>query len=759
MTSLRRYFQTSFLLLTILPLLLLGGILCWFVFHTQLNGDIRFIEQRARQAADEIEEFFSFQQEEILDIARFRNFLTLDRKLQHELLLEALAHQPLVQEIALIDAQQNLLQHVSTVEAFSASGTESWFRQAEIADSLISKEVCYSPVSVDPDSLQPLMWMVIPFQIPGQRGVAAVFDVKLRLQVLQQLIHDFEASNPGEQIYITDKAHRIISHPNPSYVLAEQTFAPLTDVGLQKGLNGRWVIIKSAQVEIGEQRFHVVVEQAAFIALKPAWRATTLATVMLLLSLASAIYFSRTARKQIVEPVVALTDTAQAISDGDLARQARVAGHREIRQLATTFNSMTGRLFSSLNSLEEEVKERKSVERKLLHTQASLAFHLQNTPVGAIVWNPDGTVVEWNPAAESIFGYDKAEVLGKSCFDLIILNADEIKLKAIFQSLVEHRSGYANTNENITKGGRIIVCEWHNTPLVNEQGEVYGIASLVTDISERIRLKELMIQSEKMLSLGNMVAGIAHELNNPLAAILQNVQLLENRLLKDIPANAVIAAELQTSLPVIRRYAEQRNLDEFITAISESGQRAARIITSMLSFSRKEQGDRQLCEMPVLVDQVLELLSSSYSFEKNFDFRQIKIERDFSADLPAVPCDPSQLQQVLINLLNNAAQAMSEAKVAAPQIDIVLRADATALQLQISDNGPGMDEKIRTRIFEPFFTTKPVGKGTGLGLSLSYHIITENHQGTLQVAAVPGSGTSFSVSLPLTSDWKRQTTV
>ena len=137
--------------------------------------------------------------------------------------------------------------------------------------------------------------------------------------------------------------------------------------------------------------------------------------------------------------------------------------------------------------------------------------------------------------------------------------------------------------------------------------------------------------------------------------------------------------------------------------------------------------------------------------KKQYDFKRIEIIKTYANGLPAVPCEGAKIQQVLLNLFRNAAQAMTEAGLESPRISIRTRLESqrSMAVMEIEDNGPGMDEPTRKRVFEPFFTTKPVGVGTGLGLSVSYFIITENHRGEMRVESRPGAGTKFIIHLPI----------
>jgi signal transduction histidine kinase len=160
--------------------------------------------------------------------------------------------------------------------------------------------------------------------------------------------------------------------------------------------------------------------------------------------------------------------------------------------------------------------------------------------------------------------------------------------------------------------------------------------------------------------------------------------------------------------------------------------------------------------MPVniakLLDKAIELANHDYDLKKKFDFRDIRIVRRYEADMPQVPCASTEIEQVILNLLRNAAQAMSEnePQKRPPCITLHLRRENDFAAIEIADNGPGMTDTQLKRIFEPFFTTKEVGVGTGLGLSVSYFIVTNNHDGTLSAESAPDNGASFIIRLPLT---------
>jgi signal transduction histidine kinase len=246
-----------------------------------------------------------------------------------------------------------------------------------------------------------------------------------------------------------------------------------------------------------------------------------------------------------------------------------------------------------------------------------------------------------------------------------------------------------------------------------------------------------------------MAAGMAHEVNNPLGVITQDIQNLERRFSPTLAGNRKVAEELGLDLALVNEYMEQRSIAEFITNMRSAAKRASAIIGNMLQFSRQSDIGHQELNINEILEQSVKLAANDYDLRKKYDFKNIVITRDFGQDLPTVPISVTEIEQVFINILKNAAQAMFDADIAQPAITLTTRQDGGCIVATITDNGPGMTDDVRLHLFDPFFTTKAVGSGTGLGMSVSYAIITKNHNGSLTVDSKPGQGACFTVRLPL----------
>jgi signal transduction histidine kinase len=235
-----------------------------------------------------------------------------------------------------------------------------------------------------------------------------------------------------------------------------------------------------------------------------------------------------------------------------------------------------------------------------------------------------------------------------------------------------------------------------------------------------------LTQAEKMKSLGQLVAGVAHELNNPIGFVHANLQLLDEYITKLVEGQGT-EADRQRLQEAIRKLLERSR---------EGTQRVKKIVQDLRTFSRMDQAELQDADLHEEMERTLRLMEPRF---KN----NIQVERDFG-NLPRVRCYVGQLNQVFLNLLMNACDAIEKDGT----VRLKTRPVDGGVRLEFHDDGPGIDEEVKSRIFDPFFSTKPVGVGTGLGLSLSHGII-ERHGGRISVESTPGQGTTFAIELPL----------
>ncbi|WP_320176071.1 ATP-binding protein [Maridesulfovibrio sp.] len=392
--------------------------------------------------------------------------------------------------------------------------------------------------------------------------------------------------------------------------------------------------------------------------------------------------------------------------------------------------------------------------RDLGHSELKYRSIFDNAQEGIFQTSVEGRVMAANAAFAAIFGYDSPEEVTEVLDNVgkkLYLN--EVDRNILLTAMTETGTLTGFEVKMKCKGGEIVWITMNARKTTDQNGKVIFEGSVV-DITERKLNEQRIIQSEKMMSVGGLAAGMAHEINNPLAAIVGAVQNLQKRLASESKKNIMIAKECGTSFSAITEYLERRDCLKFLDGIYESGLRAATIVRGMLSFSRKSGSDFASHNLGSIVENALSLVMKDYDYNRNYDFKKIKIIKDFDAPNSWIKCDEVEIQQVVLNLLKNGAEAMGEKSYeeGGPCFVLRIHENRSMAVLEIEDNGPGMDEEVRKRILEPFYTTKSVGKGTGLGLSISYFIITRRHKGSMEVFSELGKGTRFVVRLPLYKD-------
>lgn len=501
----------------------------------------------------------------------------------------------------------------------------------------------------------------------------------------------------------------------------------------------------------------------------------TASLAILVFSVLLWLLIARQIKRLITEPINQLEELSRQVTrEESYALRAQRGNDDEIGSLANAFNTMLSRIEAreqqlkrtrdefqmaydqaqglaeetrhTNRKLELEVQVRSKIEKKLTGFQNYLNSIIDSMPSALIALDEQLYVTQWNHEATVLSGTPLDEALNQPIF--IAFEPLKPFLPQLKESVEKHRVAKI---ERVTwpKGEDVRHYALTFYPLTGGGGR--GVVIRIDDITQRLSLEEMMVQSEKMLSVGGLAAGMAHEINNPLGAILHNVQNIRRRLSPELPRNQEQAAELDIDLSSVNRYLESREVPQLLDGIQQAGARAAKIVTHMLSFSRRSNRQLAPCDLPALIDQAVEIAGNDFDLAIGFDFKGQHIVRQFDPALGPVPCTANELEQVLLNLLKNAAQAIHQRPQPSEPGRITLRTRLNPpwAEIQVEDNGVGMPEAVRKRTFEPFFTTKEIGQGTGLGLSVSYFIITNNHKGQMEVHSAPGQGTCFTLRLPL----------
>lgn len=474
---------------------------------------------------------------------------------------------------------------------------------------------------------------------------------------------------------------------------------------------------------------------------KTATRLTLYTGAMIILVIMIAVLMASTLTRKITSMIKGIS----RFQKGEMKYRLEIKSSDEMGELGHAFNSLADSTETAISALETS---KLNIEDSNVSLRAILSNIINSMPSIIIGVDTQARVTLWNTEARKRIGKSFAEAENQFVFDVFPLLKKEEYI--IFQAL-ENGEIKKDQRIEITLKNERLFYDVTVYPLVNKT--IDGAVIRIDNITDRVKMEEMMIQTEKMQSIGSLAAGMAHEINNPLAGIIQSAQVIQNRTKSDMKSNQQAADRFGIDLEKLNAYMENRSIFQMLASILDAGRRAADIVANMLTFSRKSDDSYSHRDISMTLDQTINIMEKDYDLNKRVDFKKIKINRDYSSTLPYVSCDVSKIQQVFFNILKNGAHAMMENPKNTPPIFTVRTAlDLESVLIEIQDNGPGMDEDTKSRIFEPFFTTKSVGVGTGLGLYISYFIVVENHRGTINVESFPGKGTTFIIKLPLHHD-------
>jgi PAS domain S-box-containing protein len=408
--------------------------------------------------------------------------------------------------------------------------------------------------------------------------------------------------------------------------------------------------------------------------------------------------------------------------------------------------------------------EKKKLIDRLAFNERRLKNLFDASPNIIYTCDADDYITSLNPAGLKALGItSQEEVVGRP-FKELLYNPEDRNIA--FKHLL---STGTSTYETILKGKneRLIYCMESIAVLRDENGKIRELQGIINDITERIekekelwrtnlelselnsrlqKTQELMVQQEKLASIGQLAAGVAHEINNPLGFLKSNHSVMEKYVAKTeaLLQKIVDSGIPEASKPIMEQLGKQIDtMKEILIESTEGYERIIRIVADLKTFSRLDQGEG-FAEYD---------LNAGIESTLVVAWNEIKYVADVEKQLgniPKIMARGNELNQVWLNLLVNAAQAIEGAKKEVRgRIIIKTWEEKGYVMVSIKDNGPGIPESIRKKIFDPFFTTKEPGKGTGLGLSISYNIIVETHKGQINVNTEPGQGTEFVVILPL----------
>ncbi|MHC4113074.1 MAG: PAS domain-containing sensor histidine kinase [Planctomycetota bacterium] len=367
-------------------------------------------------------------------------------------------------------------------------------------------------------------------------------------------------------------------------------------------------------------------------------------------------------------------------------------------------------------------------------TDLTAQQYLSVARVMIIALNREGEITLINKRGCEVLGYKEEEIIGNNWFDLCVPEKTREEVKGIFQTLIAGEIEVSEYYENpiLTRDGEERIISWKNTIVRDKKSNIIGTLSSGEDITDRKRAEAELIRSEKLASVGQLAAGVAHEVNNPLAGILVYIKLL----LKRYKQKKLQTEETETQLEKIGRETE----------------RCSRIIKNLLDFSRQTEVKLR----PVNINKVIEATFSIIGHQISLE--NVTTEMELSTSLPSILVDFDQIQQALMNIMLNATQAMPNGGDLTITTSVAKRVKIgrsirDAVRIDVSDTGVGIPKENLGKLFTPFFTTKEKGKGVGLGLSVVHGII-ERHHGKIEIKSNPGAGTTFSIYLGIIDEEK-----
>ncbi|MBI3194140.1 MAG: PAS domain S-box protein, partial [Ignavibacteriae bacterium] len=392
----------------------------------------------------------------------------------------------------------------------------------------------------------------------------------------------------------------------------------------------------------------------------------------------------------------------------------------EVNESPVVLNGKTIAIVGSLSDITEKVRVEEEVGklRKAVESLGEVVF----------ITDREGIITFINPEFTKLYGYTQEEVVGKVTPRILksgSINKEEYV--SIWKTLL-NKQFVKREIHNKSKSDKNIIVESSMSPVLDEYGNIDGFMAIQLDITDKKRLEEQFLRSQRLESLGTLAGGVAHDLNNVLAPIL-------------------------LSIDVLKRYATTEHAAKILQTIKQSAERGKHIIKQILSFARGSEGERGNIQLRHLLREMEQIARETFP-------RGIEVHCSIQKDLWSVSGDPTQLHQVLLNLCVNARDAMPDGgSLELMAENIIVDEHFAKMQyganvgsyvvVSVTDTGTGIPQEILPKIFDPFFTTKPQASGTGLGLS-TVHAIVKGHEGFIDVYTHAGSGTTFKVFLPAT---------
>ncbi|MFB0564438.1 MAG: PAS domain S-box protein [Candidatus Aminicenantaceae bacterium] len=436
-------------------------------------------------------------------------------------------------------------------------------------------------------------------------------------------------------------------------------------------------------------------------------------------------------------PLKETLETGKTFHNYEIMITNKVGNKVPVNIATSPLQTSNNEIIGALENFRDLTKH-KGLWAKLRLERNKAQQYLNIAGVIIVAIDDKGVVTLINKKGCDVLGYREEEIIGNNWFDLCVPEKIREEVKGVFKKLMTGKNEVVAYYENpiLTKSGEERIIAWHNTILTHEKGHIIGTLSSGEDITKRKQTEAELIRSEKLASLGQLAASVAHEVNNPLAGILVYVKLLLKKYKEK---------KLQTEVTETQLFKMEKELE-----------RTSRIIRNLLDFARQSEPTKRPVEINKAVEAALLLVGHQFSLEN------ITLKKKLDTQLPLVLADFDQIQQVLINIILNATQAMPNGGILTITTSVaegikIGESLKNTVRIDISDTGVGISKENMSNLFTPFFTTKEKGKGVGLGLSVVHGIIGR-HKGKVEVDSNPNVGTKFTIYLEVMDEKKDENT-
>lgn len=552
-------------------------------------------------------------------------------------------------------------------------------------------------------------------------------------------------------------------------------------VGVYKNYMGRNVI--GATRYLKKMQWVLLVETDESEAYSPIYRFKNRAITVVGICIVGVIFISFFVSRGIIIPIIRLVKGMKRVAEGDLNFWVESNLNDELGELTASFNYMTNDIKDArekLLKLKADLEERKEYLESILKYANELIFTLDVQGNFTFI---NSKIKEW--------GYDEIELIGRPLISILFNKQHESATQIIHNGVSK-----IFEVEMLDKQKNVRNVLLSTSLIKNKDGKLLSVLGIANDVTELRRLEQKLVQADRLASIGQLVAGIAHEINNPIGVIYlystESLKIFEKvtnalKLISSIPIseNTRRLNELITNLnheandkleindfkkellyitDDLNKYHKELEqihnvinknrsfLYEYLEGSVKESVRCKELISGLLDFSRQKEPEMRLSNVNNLIDNVLNMVEKQYRKEK------IEVVRMLDPDIPDVMMDARQMEQVIINITNNAVFAMKESVGNTEHAGVLRKGELTVgsrfhsdkgcVEIFIKDTGVGISKNVLRKIFDPFFTTRKDGKGTGLGLSISYGIV-KMHDGSIEVDSEVGKGTTFRIFLPL----------